>query len=56
MILAFKLSDIVTVPFGWLLAQLYQFTNSYGMALILFAILAQLIMRCLCLPRERRAP
>ncbi len=44
MLLAFKLSDIVTVPFGWLLGQLYQLTNSYGWALILFAILVKLIL------------
>ena len=36
MILAFKLSDIITVPFGWLLALLYHTTNNYGIALIIF--------------------
>ncbi len=44
MILAFKLSDIVTVPFGYLLDWLYQFTTNYGVALILFAILVKLIL------------
>ena len=44
MFLAFKLSDIVTVPFGWLLAQLYHFTNNYGVAMILFGILVQLVL------------
>lgn len=44
MILAFKLSDIVTVPFGWLLAVLYHTTNNYGVAIILFGILVQLIL------------
>ena len=44
MFLAFQLSDIVTVPFGWLLAQLYHFTNNYGVAMILFAILVQLVL------------
>ena len=44
MILAFQLSDLVTVPFGWLLSQLYQFTNNYGVAMILFAILVKIIL------------
>ena len=39
MILAFNLADIVQVPFGWLLAFLYDFTTNYGVALILFAII-----------------
>ncbi len=44
MFLAFHLSDIVTVPFGWLLGQLYHLTNNYGVAMILFAILVQLVL------------
>ncbi len=44
MFLAFELSDIVTVPFGYLLSWLYQFTNNYGLAMILFAILVKLIL------------
>ncbi|MDY3224590.1 MAG: YidC/Oxa1 family membrane protein insertase [Candidatus Faecousia sp.] len=44
MILAFKLSDIVTVPFGWLLALLYHLTNNYGVAMILFAVAVQAIL------------
>lgn len=44
MILAFNLVDIIQVPFGYLMEQLYQLTNSYGMALILFSILVQLVM------------
>ena len=44
MFLAFKLSDIVTVPFGWLLAQLYHLTNNYGVAMIIFGIAVQLIL------------
>lgn len=44
MILAFKLADIVQVPFGWLLAQLYQFTTNYGVALIIFAFIVKLIL------------
>ena len=44
MFLAFKLSDIVTVPFGWLLGQLYYLTDNYGVAMILFAIIVQLVL------------
>ena len=44
MILAFKLADIVQVPFGWLLSLLYDFTSNYGWALIIFAIIVKLIL------------
>ena len=44
MFLAFKLSDIVTVPFGWLLGQLYELTSNYGVAMILFAIIVQMVI------------
>lgn len=45
MILAsFELSDIIRVPFGWLLGLLYQLTTNYGVALILFSILVKLIL------------
>ena len=44
MFLAFSLSDIVTVPFGALLGWLYQFTQNYGVALILFAIVVKTIL------------
>ena len=44
MILAFNLADLVQVPFGYLMAYLYQFTTSYGLALILFAILVKIIL------------
>ena len=42
MILA--ISDIVTVPFGFLLDWLYQFTSNYGWALVLFAVLVKVIL------------
>lgn len=42
--LAFKLSDIITVPFGYLLDWLYTFTTNYGVALILFAIIVRLVL------------
>ena len=44
MFLAFQLSDIITVPFGYLLKLLYSFTSNYGVAMILFALLVQAIM------------
>ena len=44
MFLAFKLSNLVTVPFGWLLGQLYHLTNNYGVAMVLFAILVQVVL------------
>lgn len=44
MLLAFKISDIITIPFGYLLEWLYRLTGSYGMALILFAIAVQLVL------------
>ena len=44
MFLAFQLSDIVTVPFGWLLGFLYEITSNYGVAMILFAVIVQLVL------------
>ncbi len=44
MILAFKLVDIVQIPFGYLLSWLNQLTTNYGVALILFAIILKLIL------------
>ena len=44
MILAFQLSDIIQVPFGYLMSWLYDFTSSYGLALILFAFVVKLIL------------
>ena len=44
MILAFHLSDIITIPFGYLMDWLYQLTSNYGAALILFSILVQLVL------------
>ncbi len=40
----FSLPDIVQVPFGWLMAFLYQFTQNYGLALILFTLVVKLIL------------
>ena len=44
MFLAFKLSNIITVPFGWLMGWLYQVTGNYGVAMILFAICVQMAL------------
>jgi len=44
MILAFNPADIIQVPFGWLMAQLYQLTNNYGWALIIFAVIVKLVL------------
>ena len=35
---------LIHKPFGFLLDLLYQFTNNYGVALILFAVLVKLIL------------
>ncbi len=44
MFLAFQLSDLITVPFGWLLGVLYDLTSNYGVAMILFALIVQLVL------------
>ena len=44
MFLAFKLGNLITVPFGWLLGQLYNLFENYGVAMIVFGVLVQLIM------------
>lgn len=44
MFLAFRLSDIITVPFGYLMQGLYHLTGNYGVALILFSLLVQIVL------------
>ena len=44
MFLAFKLSNLITVPFGWLLGQLYHALGNYGYAMIIFGILVQIVL------------
>ena len=44
MFLAFSLWDIIQVPFGWLLSLLYDLTTSYGLALIIFAVVVKLLL------------
>ena len=38
------MSKIITVPFGWLLGQLYALTDNYGVAMIIFALFVQVIL------------
>ena len=54
MFLAFSISDIIRVPFGYVLDGLYQFINNYGLALILFPLIVKLILRPSA-PRAKRA-
>ncbi len=42
--LAFSLTDLVTVPFGWLLSQIYNLVGNYGLAISIFAVLVQLVL------------
>ena len=44
MFLAFKFSNLITVPFGWLLGQLYHLTNNYGVAMIIFALVVNAVL------------
>ena len=44
MFLAFKLADIINVPFGCVMDYLYRFTNNYGLTLILFAVVVKLVL------------
>ena len=44
MFLAFKLSNLITIPFGWLLGWLYDVTSNYGIAMILFAVAVQMAL------------
>ena len=44
MILAFKLSNLITIPFGYLLGLLNDLTGSYGLAMIIFGVVVQLVM------------
>ena len=38
------MADLIKVPFGYVLEMLYNFSNSYGVALILFAVVVKLIL------------
>ncbi|MBO5322535.1 MAG: YidC/Oxa1 family membrane protein insertase [Oscillospiraceae bacterium] len=38
------MDKIITIPFGYLLDWLYQFSGNYGLALIIFALVVQLVL------------
>ena len=38
------MSKLITVPFGWLLGILYDLTNNYGLAMIIFAVIVQAVL------------
>ena len=38
------MEKIITVPFAWLLSFLYDLTGNYGFAMIIFAVLVQLVL------------
>ena len=38
------MGKLITVPFGWLLGQLYGLTDNYGVSLIIFALIVQAIL------------
>ena len=38
------MTKIITVPFGWLLGQLYNLTGNYGVAMIIFALAVQTVL------------
>ena len=44
MFFAFNPGDIITVIFGWLMGFLYNLTNNYGVAMILFALCVQMVL------------
>ncbi len=44
MLLAFNISDLIRIPFGYVLDWLYQFTTNYGLALILFTVVVKLVL------------
>ena len=37
-------SDIIRIPFGYLLDWLYQFAGNYGLALILFSLIVKIVL------------
>ena len=38
------MAKLITVPFGWLLGQLYSLTDNYGVAMIIFALIVQAVL------------
>ena len=39
-----NISDIIRIPFGYLLDWLYQFAGNYGVALILFSLIVKIVL------------
>ena len=48
-----SLSDIIRVPFGYLLEWLYLFTSNYGLALILFSLVVKLVLMPLSIKSKK---
>ena len=44
MFLAFQLSDLITIPFGFVLQVLYNLIGNYGIALIVFAVVVYMAL------------
>ncbi|MBQ7345604.1 MAG: membrane protein insertase YidC [Oscillospiraceae bacterium] len=38
------MDKIITIPFGWLLNWLYEMTSNYGLAMIIFGVIVQLVL------------
>ena len=39
-----NISDIIRIPFGYLLDWLYQFVGNYGVALIIFSLIVKIVL------------
>lgn len=44
MILAFHIADVIQIPFGYLMDYLYRLCGNYGVALIAFSVLVQVVL------------
>ena len=38
------MAKLITVPFGWLIGFLYELTSNYGLAIIIFTFIVQLVL------------
>lgn len=47
------MSDIIRVPFGYLLDYLYQFVNNYGVALIIFSLIVKVVLLPMSIKSKR---
>ncbi len=48
-----SMSDIIRVPFGYLLDYLYQFVNNYGVALIIFSLIVKVVLLPMSIKSKR---